>query len=305
MNNHLLEELQQKGYRAAFVGLERLTELEQEVNVLRRTEVAPEVYSHFLNRLAYAPPQTEDRWESILVVVSPQRTAVLDFVWQGHRVPVEVPPTYILAGQSEVEHCITTAMPDITIRRARLPLKLLAARVGLVRYGRNNVTYAPEMGSFHRLFGYYTTLRVEESAWSEPLLLPSCATCGACIRNCPTGCIEPERFVIRAERCLTTLNELEGDFPDWLPAQSHNALIGCMRCQSVCPENAGVLGWKRHVMSFTGEETEALVAGLPAIEANEELCAKLKSIDLWTGADLLPRNLRAVLTAQGMEIGTS
>ena len=299
----LLLTLQQNGYRAAFVGLERLAELEQEVNVARRAEVAPEVYSLFLDRHLYAPPQTESRWESLLVVASPQSTAVLEFFWRGQRVFVEVPPTYALAGRNELEQRITSAVPNITIKHARLPLKLIAARAGLVAYGRNNITYALGMGSFHKLFGYYTTLRAEESAWSEPALLSSCSTCGACIRNCPTACIEAERFVIRAERCLTTLNELDGGFPHWLPADAHNALIGCMRCQDVCPENVGVLGWKRHIASFTEEESEALTDGLPAIEANAALCAKLKDVDLWEVVDLLPRNLRAVLGAQGLMAG--
>jgi len=300
MQNHLLAELEQRGYKAAFVGLERLAELEHEVNSTRRSEVAPEVYSLFLDRLQYGPPPVEGRWESILVVASPQSTSTLDFVWQGRRATVQVPPTYVQAGRSELERCIEVAVPGIAIKPVRLPLKLLAARAGLVKYGRNNITYAPRMGSFHMLFGYYTAIQVGDADWKTPELLPRCADCRLCITNCPTDCIESDRFIIRAEKCLTSLNELEGDFPDWLPVTAHNALIGCMRCQDVCPENKAMWGRQRHVMSFTAEETEALMDGLPAIEASATLSAKLKSCDLWTASDLLPRNLRAVLAAQGL-----
>ena len=57
------------------------------------------------------------------------------------------------------------------------PLKPLAVRLGLVRYGRNNVTYAPGMGSYIQLLGYLTDASLPlPDGWrpQEPTLLPEC-----------------------------------------------------------------------------------------------------------------------------------
>jgi len=37
-----------------------------------------------------------------------------------------------------------------------VPIDRLAVRGGLATYGRNNVTYVPGMGSFHRLSAFYS-----------------------------------------------------------------------------------------------------------------------------------------------------
>jgi len=53
-----------------------------------------------------------------------------------------------------------------------------------------------------------------------------CQTCQACLRACPTGAIAVERFLVRAERCVTFRNEKPGSvpFPAWVNPTWQNCL---------------------------------------------------------------------------------
>jgi len=62
---------------------------------------------------------------------------------------------------------------------APLPQKLLAARSGLARYGKNNIAYVPEFGSHHMLVSYYSSLPCVEETWTESLMLDACGRCAA------------------------------------------------------------------------------------------------------------------------------
>lgn len=292
----LLEQLHAYGYRATFVGLECLALLQQEVDVSRRRDVSSRLYELFLHRFQYSLPPIDGTWQSILLVAAPQKVTTFDFAVGNERCEVVVPPTYIRSGRKLLEQRLHDTVPGIDLKHVRLPLKLMAARSGIGRYGRNNLLYVDDFGSFNMLFAYYTNIEITGGSWAEPVLVPACHACSACINNCPTGCIEEQRFLIHAERCLTTLNELEGEFPDWLNRRAHNALIGCMRCQDVCPANSEVLGWREHGASFSAEETQTILAGVSSIKENPKLCEKLESLDLWAIVDLLPRNLGALLS---------
>jgi epoxyqueuosine reductase len=67
---------------------------------------------------------------------------------------VVIPPTYIYADirQRQLELVTSFLEPlGYRIASARLPLKTLAVRSGLGKYGHNNICYIPGMGSFSRL----------------------------------------------------------------------------------------------------------------------------------------------------------
>jgi epoxyqueuosine reductase len=127
----------------------------------------------------------------------------------------------------------------------------------------------------------------------------SCAACKACHHACPTGCIPfpDEGVVIDAERCLTYLNEWEGEWPEWLNHNAHNCLVGCMCCQLVCPANKYYLGPQAVVEEFDREETDAVLKNLPENELPEPLRAKLSRLDLEGYSTVLGRNLRALVRA--------
>lgn len=120
------------------------------------------------------------------------------------------------------------------------PLKLLASRLGLVRYGRNNLSYAPDVGSYVQLLGYLTDAPLPiDSGWVpfESRMLDECSGCRICEALCPTGAIGGDRVLLRAERCLTLATETPGPWPAYARAGSQDCMIGCLLCQRYCPVN--------------------------------------------------------------------
>jgi epoxyqueuosine reductase len=251
----------------------------------------------------------EAPWEgpaTVVVVVMPRPAHVVAFTVDGRQVETVFPPTYVRyqplfeeVRQDLQEH----GLPGTRVERLNVPLKALAARLGLVRYGRTNVTYAPGLGSYIQLFGYLTDaeLRLPEQ-WRpcEPELLPECDGCWVCLAACPTGAIGDDRVLLHGERCLTVVNENPGPWPEWVPPSAHTCIIGCLACQRACPANQE-LPIERTGVVFTAEETEALLGDGGAHEdpAWDGVRAKLERLGLpYQEQQVLGRNLRALLDAR-------
>jgi epoxyqueuosine reductase len=209
-----------------------------------------------------------------------------------------------------MDACVHTLLREILepagyqLVEASLPKKMLAVRSGLAAYGKNNVTYVPGMGSFHGLVAAYTDLPVTEDGWREPQMMERCRICQACLRRCPAGAITAERFLVRAERCITFHNEKPADmpFPAWIDPAWHNCLVGCLHCQWVCPENMGVRQWVEDGVVFSEAETELLLEDVPLEEIPSYTLEKMQRVhlDLWAG--ILPRNLGALLAEKKLSL---
>jgi len=119
------------------------------------------------------------------------------------------------------------------------------------------------MGSFLQLVAVYSDMPREEDRWQEAAMLEKVEDCDLCRRACPTGAISVDRFLLRAERCISYQNEKRGDvpFPSWMDVSWHNCLEGCMRCQRACPLNKQFLGWVGEEEEFSEEETRLLLNG--------------------------------------------
>ena len=182
--------------------------------------------------------------------------------------------------------------------RAHLALKTLAVRSGLAKYGRNNITYIPGMGSLYSLVAFYSDCPCEQDNWQDSKVMVDCENCSLCRDNCPTGSIPTERFLIHAEKCLGFLNERNPDFPYWVQLQPdwHEAFIGCMRCQFVCPINKPYLDNIVAGPSFSEEETGLILKKAPLDNLSPETRQKLKISD---GVyPLLGPNLSALIEKQ-------
>ena len=134
--------------------------------------------------------------------------------------------------------------------------------------------------------------------WQEVGAMEACENCELCRQNCPTGSIPFDRFLIHAENCLGFLNEMEPDFPYWVHLQPdwHNALIGCMRCQFVCPVNKPYLDNIAAGPSFSEEETGLIMNKTPLEDLSPATRQKLKISD---GVySLLAPNLSALIEKQ-------
>jgi len=236
----------------------------------------------------------------LIVVAVPHPPSRFTFNWRGRRFRFLVPPTYLRWRETdaEVERGLAEVLgPEgYRLAPAEVPTKLLAVRSGLAAYGKNNVAYVPGMGSFFRLAAFYSDLPCTEDDWREPAMLERCRECDACLRACPAGAIAEDRFLLHAERCITFHNEQPGEvpFPAWLEPTWHDCIVGCLRCQLACPENAEVRRLVEEGAAFSAEETELLVAGAPLERLPPGTAEKVERTNLAPFLSLLPRNLKVI-----------
>jgi epoxyqueuosine reductase len=300
---HLLED---QGYKGRVVSTRRLSELRSGIEGPRTEgQIDEELYREYLDVLEFDPPASLPEARSLIVAAVPDPIRRISFHWEGGTVSGLVPPTYLhgKAVDQRVENVLTEALAPAGYRlaRASIPKKLLAVRSGLSRYGRNNVSYAPGLGSFYRLVAFHSDLPCPDDEWHEPRMLERCETCRACGRRCPTGAITAERFLLRAERCLTFHNEKPGEveFPAWISPSAHNCLVGCLHCQTVCPENKDFVQWIVDAEEISQEETAELLEGRALDQLSAPLAEKVRRADLVDYLGLLPRNLKALLARIG------
>jgi epoxyqueuosine reductase len=302
MREELLRTIEERGWRGRLVSIQRLQDLRAEIETRYKDGLLDEgLYREYLSGFVFGPPDTLPDAKSVILVSVPQPQVRLTFHRNGQARSFIVPPTYLYWRKTRGQVAETLAgilePRGYRIVPAPVPHKLLAVRSGLAAYGRNNITYVDGMGSFHRPVTFFSDVPCVEDEWREPRVMERCENCVACLRNCPTGAITAERFLLHAERCLTFLNEKPGDvpFPDWVDPSWHNCVVGCMRCQSVCPEDKGVLAWVEDGGEFSEDETALLLDRVPLEDLPAGLADKLKQSDLVDYYDHLARNLRALL----------
>jgi epoxyqueuosine reductase len=297
------EQMESNGCYARMVSVEHLPDLKEDIERLRAEGlIDQEIYRETLQGMRYEVPPELPEARSLIVVARPQPTLAVYFRRNGREFPLNVPPTYFDA--AEMDAYVISILEKVSrpetykYVKAYLPLKTLAARSGLVSYGRNNITYLPKVGSSFRLTAFFSDFPCAEDQWQDRAVLPGCETCTACLQACPTGAITAGRFVIRAGRCLTNLNEKETNvpFPDWLKPAAHNALVGCLRCQRVCPYDKNVSAWMEARGEFSEEETAYLLRGEFSGEKAAAMDEKLKKVGL--DLTVFPRNLQALLAAK-------
>jgi len=126
-------------------------------------------------------------------------------------------------------------------------------------------------------------------------MMERCNKCTACQNACPTGAITSDRFLLRAERCLTFLNEGQGEFPQWLEPSWHHCLVGCLYCQRICPVDKDFLDKIEEGPTFSHQETVSLLQNRPRPEIPEETIAKLEALSMIEYLDILGRNLSVLI----------
>jgi epoxyqueuosine reductase len=290
--------LRERGFRARIVSVSHLHQLQREIEGLHSHALLDsQFYQDRLVRFNFQIPKDLPKAQSLIVVAVPRSQTRVIFTWNGRRHPLILPPTYAAYDDTtkQVESLLAKLLGEKGYQStgAALPLKLLAARSGLVQYGRNNICYVSELGSFFQLVAVYSDMPCEEDSWQEATMMKSCEECELCRRACPTGAIPSDRFLLHAERCITYHNEKEGNvsFPEWMKVSWHNCVIGCMRCQRVCPQNKEVMQWAGEAEEFSEEETTLLLEDVPRDKLPPATLKKLEHLSLVDCLDILARNL--------------
>ncbi len=295
--SRIADGMKQYRYRFRTVSITHLPDAQNAVGDLVRQGMVSETLSrgwHFyLERNEKFPGA-----KTIVVIAMPQHITRVTFRKQGKVLAANIPPGYLIrADESRAEQILKNVLENNgnKIVRARLALKILAVRSGLAKYGRDNISYVPGMGSFLRLIAFYTDYPRAEDNWQEASMMKACENCALCREICPTGCISAGRFLIHAENCLTYFNEAETDFPRWLKPEGHNSLVGCMKCQAVCPVNKPYLGKIEDGPDFSEEETELILNKAQVERLRPETRLKLDRMVEDGIYPVMGRNLRMLI----------
>lgn len=302
MQERLLRWASERGYRVAWGPVGVVEEARREIRERHaRGEFDPEFFRVELEAQSGEVPLPGDG--AVVVVAKPAPAHAVRFWLPGRAVEALIPPTYVryrATFEDVRRELASSGLPGARVDHLDWPIKPIAARLGLVRYGRNNVTYVPGLGSYAQLCAFLTDAALPSAGGvpASPALLDECAGCSACVSACPTGAIDEERVLLRGERCVTHLNENPGPWPAWLPESAHNCLLGCLLCQQACPAN-GPLEVVATGLEFSEEETRALLGEGPKPGGHAETGIRFKLA--WLGQPysepVLGRNLRALLTA--------
>jgi len=281
------------------ISIIHLKELQDEINEWKCNGLITEkFFKQNYGEFTFHPPTTLPNACSIIIIGIPQKITPVNFFHNGERYRTVIPPTYIY---SKVRTTCKEILSKILVKKgyyvdyAILPLKLLAVKSGLAKYGKNNICYINGMGSFIRLQAFYTDYEFPTDYWYEKQIMKSCTTCSLCQKVCPTQCIPKERFLIHADHCLTYFNENEGDFPLCVNSQSHNALVGCMHCQIVCPQNKKFLQLHEQTIDLSEDEISVILKKTPREYIPPTLMKKLANLNLDEYYSLLGRNLSVLM----------
>jgi epoxyqueuosine reductase len=285
--------LEENRIKHKIISSSHLEFIEDDINAKYKKGIIDEkIYDYYLKYFNYEYKNKDNQFK-IIITAKPQKISVVVFKYKKRDLKAIIPPTYIYTKDREL--CFNILRQSFSyVEKARLPLKLLSAYSGLSVYGKNNITYIPEMGSFVRLDAFLVRDEGERDDWNKIEIMDECNHCDRCIKNCPRHCISEHNFIIDAGKCITLYSEIEGSFKDnGIPVSVINALIGCMRCQVACPVNQPFLKIREVVELFNEEETRMILDD--TFRNNQGLMTKLKTIDLNENEQVISRNLRALM----------
>ena len=294
----ICSKLEERGYRGMVVPIEYIAQLKYEIEECSsQGKIDTGLYEKYLTHFAFAVTTSLPRACSIIITAAPQPQRKITFHFNGHTYLFIIPPTYYADTDNQIRNMLQNILNsnDYQLYPAVLPLKLLAVYSGIAKYGKNNIAYVEGLGSFVRLKAFLSDMPTGRSDWLEPRVMKECDRCKACLNECPTRAIIPDRFLIHAERCITFLNERREEFPRWVDSAWHNSLIGCMKCQLVCPVNKRFIKWVEEGEDFNEAETQLIFNGVPLDRIPPETAHKLNRGYMLEYLDVLPRNLRALL----------
>ena len=306
MDQMLEQRMSDLGYRLKMVSIKHLKDMKLQIEENHNSGLIDEnLYQWLIGYYQFDLPISEVLFSSIIIVASKSPLVQTIFQWRGGGNSFVIPPTYLDFLSEPI--CIKTHLEDATqglnyhfMEAKHLPNKLIAVRSGLGKYGKNNLCYVPGMGSYVLLTTYYSDIPASENQWEPIRQMTICSNCNACVKNCPSAALSKNRFAIHAENCLTYHNEFWGkaEFPEWIPPNAHNCLIGCLKCQMACPENNTFLSMYEDIKVFNEEETEAVLGKKALNELPAELVLKLENSNLLIHYNYLSRNLQALLNKE-------
>lgn len=297
-------------FKCKTMSVDHLNDLQQNIDKIKRSGKISKhpVFKSYIKDKKFKLPENFPEAKFIVVMAVFTKLMRVNFHLDGATYETMIPPQYYDDGIS-IDDLINTLQqqiikePGYRVEKAsQIHLKLLAARSGLGKYGRNNIIFVDGMGSFITLYAFFTDFHFAEDNWQEIKMLEECEQCRNCLGICPTSCITMKNFVIDVTKCITLYNEIDGKFPSWIHRNWHNALMGCMKCQIPCPANEKVPDYAGRLEDVSEEETRKILLGESDEELINALSKKLKGFAPATSKEYFPiftRNLGVLIKQNG------
>ena len=305
MGKNLKAWAKSRGHHIAWGTVSIIETVQDEFDALKaQGAFDPSFYNEWLRRFERTGDVPSQKLQSVILIAVPRPAHRVTFEFKNERFETAIPPTYV--DDNRIRHIVRDDLDTALfggkshLEILSAPLKAVSARLGLIEYGRNNITYIRELGSYLQLVGLITDAKLEPMRGRpkrKPAMLDECRDCRLCFKACPTGAIGDDRFLLHAERCLTYFNEGTSPWPEHLPHSIHHCLIGCMICQKVCPLNKELLEYVDTGVSFTAEETGKILSDERDTSDPiwQGIKAKVTQLDMLDYESILGRNLRALL----------
>ena len=281
------------GVRLAVIPIEALEDVKASLAVLAKENELNSLQQRIINQ-RYVLDINDRMVKSIVVAAWKMRHNRLVFNYAGKKVSCIVDDSF--SGPGVTQRLLIEIFENarFTLEYTHwLPQKHLAVRSGLCTYGRNNLAYCDDWGSFVRIETYVSDIVKKDYPWRDLTSMSLCQTCGKCIAACPTGAIMPDRFLLDNEKCLGLHNK-EDDMPAWIASTAHNAIVGCYHCQTVCPANKKRFDTIEEIV-FDENETQMLLNSSNFIDLPDNMRKKLWHFDTGREHKFFARNLRLML----------
>jgi len=306
MISDLLGIIESNGDRGAIVPFSRIEDLRNDLIELKNNKFHSNWLDRMINWVAndannFIPSDIKFKHHSLISIIMPSPKVILKFEYNGKILDCILPPHYFNweLNNDRVLHYLSEYLRPFGYSITKiitLPQKMLAVHCGLALYGRNNICYNNELGSFMQIMTYISDFPCNEDNWFPLKRMELCDKCNICINSCPTNIIEKNRRLINSDRCLTLINESSEDFPEWIDKKFHNSIIGCIKCQEDCPGNIQNKDNVKKGMLFTEDETREFLTHKKGDTYSNSLEYKLKSIGtLQEFIEVMPRNLKALI----------
>ena len=291
--------LQEKKIKFKLVRIDCLDSVKKEYeDNLRKEILSKKLYKLYLESMAFDYSKILPSAKSILITSFPSFPSEAEMTYNEKVYRATIPPTYsvsIFEGMNFHSYLKEIFNKNnYQIQYVKLPQKYLAVRSGLTKYGRNNICYDDEYGSFLTVDTLLTDLETDEHLSGKFVLLDECSNCRKCLYACPTKALNENRFIIDAEKCITFMNENTDPIPYDLRKSVHNCWVGCMNCQIVCPKNEKVKDQKINPVKFTLDETE-FILNRKKEKFPENILKKLEVLGILEYSELLTRNLKLLI----------
>lgn len=288
----------ERGGRISVTSASRLADLQREIDEFKKRGDLNGFQRWIVNDLYdFSIPETGFTVRSIIVhaIKRPIWTNV-EFDYKGRRIKARAFPSIDIQAEVDALRSVLEKSGFHMREAGNIPLKRFAVQSGLAEYGRNNITYINGLGSAFAYNAYFSDIPADGDCWREMCVSNVCEGCLDCVKRCPTGAILADRFLIDNTRCLSFLNEGEGELPAWLDKNVHHTIYDCLRCQESCPLNYGQQPASETVY-FTESEISALIDGTDPEALGDDFMRRANSIDMFRWTKKIGRNIKALTEA--------